>query len=263
MTLISILGSCRQIDPLESYTRLPLSSIHELTYPHYTKEILQAVRYLKDRDSTMIDTETTRWCFRNGILHETTISDEQYNRWQEEFNETSLFLIEIASRRAYNVNGVYVHHIAIEEKYGLECCREQVHEYDLSNDDIETDILALRQELHPRPLVIFSHLCTYKNGKRYELTCLLKDLCVKHDISFFNPTALYDNFGSRRLLHEPLIAHYSPEGERLITQVYLYIINSILKTTYKPTFIHNFQVKEEIFFFIRCHLKLFDDLINK
>lgn len=190
--MISIIGSHRQVDPLKRYTRLPLSSLHETIYFHNTKEILQNVRNLKDKETTTVS---------------------------EEFDNTSLFLVEITSRRTIS------------------------YEYELSDDDIETDILALRQELYPRPLVIISHICTYKNGERYELTCLLKKICMKYDIPFFNPTSLYDNFGSCILLH-PLNTHYSLEGERLITQVYLYMINAILKTSYEPTFIHNFQVKE-------------------
>jgi len=61
---LTILGSCRQ-DSL--YHMFPVTPIRDsLTYPHYTKEVIQAIEFCQGVST--IPRELTRSLFRTGIL---------------------------------------------------------------------------------------------------------------------------------------------------------------------------------------------------
>ena len=109
MDLITIFGSCRQTC-INSHTNVS-NILYELNYPHYSKEILQEIKYLKYRN---IPDSLTKYCFRDGLLSNCRIeiSNEKYNRLKTQFDNTSIFLIEIASRISYKWNNLYLHHIA-------------------------------------------------------------------------------------------------------------------------------------------------------
>jgi hypothetical protein len=181
MDYITILGSDRQ-EPIKEY--FSVSNIQDnLNYTHCTKEILQEIRYLKYKN---IPNEFTKYCFRNGILSncEKEISDSDYNDLKEEFYKTTFFLIEIASRISYKWNNTYINYLAKEEKYGFYDINNIIRE-ELTDEEIEDDIIQIKNELYPKPFIIVSHFSTYETGKRYELIQLLKKICEKLSIPFF------------------------------------------------------------------------------
>jgi len=61
---ITILGSCRQ-DSLYNYYNIT-NIKNNLTYPHYSKEIVQAIEFCKGKSP--ISHALTRSIFRSGIL---------------------------------------------------------------------------------------------------------------------------------------------------------------------------------------------------
>ena len=66
---VTVFGSCRQ-QPLSKY--YTVSSIQEtVTYPHYTKEIIQAIEYCKGTHD--MKSSDTSYCFRTGILQKREI----------------------------------------------------------------------------------------------------------------------------------------------------------------------------------------------
>ncbi len=68
--VITIFGSCRQSS---LYSKYNVTNIQEdLTYPHYTKEILQAIRFCKGISS--ITEEQTALCFRTCILRNKNVN---------------------------------------------------------------------------------------------------------------------------------------------------------------------------------------------
>jgi hypothetical protein len=220
---ITIFGSCRQNSLFDLYT---VSNIREnLTYPHYSKEIVQAVEFCKGISN--VPSDLTQYAFRTGILENKTLSSIDFKR---EYEQSDLFVVEIASRICYKYKGVYVHHILTEPEYGF----KDIDNIEITNsfdEDIEQDLLRLKELFHPKPFIVSTHIYTYKSGKRYEFVKLLTTLCKKHHIPLFDPyeqtkehdqSTLYEN-GS--VLH-----HYNKNGHKIIGKKYADFI-SLLKTT--------------------------------
>lgn len=216
MELISIFGSCRQLC-IEDY--VPTTFLmNALNYPHYTKEILQEIKYLKTRHMSDNDANV---CFRSGLLGQ-PMSNEKYNYLKAQFNESTFFLVEISSRKSYNWNpcknkNYYMHHIATKEEYGF-YDRANIIVRDLSDEEIEEDIIQIRNELYPRPLIIISHFSTYNHGKRYELIQLLDRVCKNYNIPFINQSDIVrDN--PHLLVNEPILTHYTDEGNAYVGNI--------------------------------------------
>ena len=210
---ITTFGSCRQ-ESLKKYYNI--TNIQQnLTYPHYTKEIIQAIELCK-KINTNLDTKI---CFRTGILNKQSISCD----FEDQFNLTDVFVVEIASRVSYEYNGMYVHHILTESEYGFD---------DISNiktriqtdSEIENDLYRIRELLYPKPFLIVSHLYTRKTGKRYELIELLRDLTSKMNIPFMSPS---DILSTDCYQDEPTLMHFNEIGHTLIGKEYLEKIEEI------------------------------------
>lgn len=225
MELITIFGSCRQ---LSVGAHLPTTDImNGLNYPHYTKEILQEIKYLKTRH--MSDHEANV-CFRSGLLGQ-PMSNEKYEHFKAQFDSSTIFLVEIASRICYEWNtsshnqAHYMHHIATEDQYGF-YDRANIRTRDLSDEEIEEDIIQIRNELYPRPFIIISHFSTYNHGKRYELVQLLNRLCKNYNIPFINQSDIVrDN--PHFLENEPVLAHYNAEGNAYVGSLLFQKINEV------------------------------------
>lgn len=242
MVYITILGSCRQI-PISRYLRN--TSIHEkLNYPHYTKEILQQIRYLKYKN---ISNENAGQCFRTGILNNfKPYSDDEIKFLQEEFDRTNIFIVEIASRISYKWNDLYMHHIAEEPNYKF-FDRENIIKSDLTDEEIEEDLVNIRNELYPQKLLVVSHFSTYNHGKRYELIKLLSGLCLKYDIPFFNQSDLICNYGIGILKNEPVLSHYTEEGENIVGKILNNIVQEVIqkktRTIYQTYYVNETRAK--------------------
>jgi hypothetical protein len=180
---ITVFGSCRQ-DSL--YKNFNVTNIkNNLTYPHYSKEIVQAIEFCKNISS--IPPELTQYLFRSGILEKRL----KYScDFKNTFDTTDLFVVEIASRIAYDYKGFYAHHILSEEKYGFNDCANIIQR-DLTDEEIEHDILRMRELFDGKPFFIVSHICTRDSGKRYELVELLRKICSIHSIPFFKAFDTY------------------------------------------------------------------------
>lgn len=217
---ITIFGSCRQ-KSIEKYFNTN-SIQNELTYPHYTKEIIQAIEYCKGISS--INIHHTKHCFRTGILQNREI---HFNKLYKEFEKTDLFVVEIASRISYEWNELYVHHILTEKQYGF-YDKENIKQRDLSDQEIENDICKIKELLQPKKLLIVSHIYTCEYGKRYELVKLLEKICIKYDISFLSPSD-YVNQEKNIYKEEPILAHFTDYGTDIMSRVYKTRIDDILK----------------------------------
>lgn len=217
---ITVLGSCRQ---QSLYNHYHCTTIRDtLTYPHYTKEAIQAIEFCKGISN--IVPELTQFLFRSGILDKKILSPELF---RSEFEATTLFVIEIASRISYEYNGFYTHHILTEPQYGFKHARDVVQR-DLSDDEIEEDLLRMKQLLYPKRMMIVSHIYSRETGKRYELVQLLRVLCAKHDIPFFDPVeqiGICDQ--SRVYVKEDRLAHYSDLGHAMIGKKYKEFIDRL------------------------------------
>ena len=208
MCIITILGSCRQDSIYKSH---PVTSVkNDISYPHYTKEILEVIRFCKYGTVTP---ENTTIMFRSAILTRRPI---YYNSSIAcEFNSSELFFVEIASRKTYKYNNQYVHHILHDHhlKTGVEIG-------DLSDDEIETDICEMVKELGREKLIVVGHIVTRNTGARYELSQLLGRLCAKYNIVFLNPVSCLSQKGHDI---QPLLLdneHYNDKGHQFMGEIY-------------------------------------------
>jgi hypothetical protein len=230
MNYITILGSCRQT-PIKEYFNTS-SILDNLNYPHYSKEILQQIRYLKYKN---IPNSDTKYCFRNGLLSKciSEITDNEYSKLNKDFNSTTVFLVEIASRISYRWNNLYLHHIAEEDNFCFPF-KNEIIKQDLTDEEIEDDIVQIRNELYPKPFIIISHFATYESGKRYELIKLLNDICNKYNIPFINQSDIIKIYNNDIILNEPVLAHYTQDGLKKVGK-YLYDkINEVKQEEAKP-----------------------------
>lgn len=220
---VTSFGSCRQHSLAHNFY---LSKIQEeLTYPHYTKEVIQAIEYCKNIHQ--YDNEYTKICFRSGVLNKKPI--ENHQEMIDQFNNTDIFFVEIASRLQYKWNGFYVHHILSEEEYKF-YDREKVEISDLTDEEIESDLLRIRELLSPKPFIVVSHFYTKKIGKRYELVELLRKLTTKHNIPFIDPMDHLSQYDLRQVfLMEPVLSHYTDYGHKLISQVYKNEVEKVMR----------------------------------
>lgn len=219
--LITIFGSCRQHSISNHFQ---VTNIQErLTYPHYTKEVIQAIEFCKG--TLPIPPDMTRWLFRTGILDKRPLSFASYS---DLFQRTDLFVIEIASRLQYKYRDWFAHHILTEDQYGFPD-KPSINVSTLTDEEIESDLLQIKSLLHPKPFIIVSHIYSYKSGKRYELVELLRFLCQKHDIHFFDPIEQLGDLATDTSLFESedILAHYSKKGHNVIGQLYKNYIDSI------------------------------------
>jgi hypothetical protein len=223
MDCITILGSCRQT-PIEQHCKVT-GILENLNYPHYTKEILQQIRYLKYKH---IPAELGKFCFRSGLLSkcEKQLTDHAYNILKGQFNNTTFFLVEIASRISYKWRDLYLHHIAENEEYNF-YDKNNIVKTELTDEEIEDDIIQIRNELYPKPFVIISHFATYDSGKRFELITLLKNICQKLQIPFINQSDIVKQYGRDIILNEPILAHYTDKGKTYVGKILFDKINEV------------------------------------
>ena len=222
---VTIFGSCRQQPLLEHYTGTSIQE--ELTYTHYTKEIIQAIEFCKGMPISALNTQ---YCFRTGILQNSPIINQA--DLQREYEESDVIVVEIASRICYEWNHLFMHHIATEEQYGF-YAREQIVQRELTNEEIEADLWRIKQLVQhgttPKKLLITSHIYTKEQGKRYDLIKLVERLCLKYDIAYLSPSE-YLAHESEVYQEESILAHYTDKGKYLIGLVYKEHIENLFKT---------------------------------
>jgi hypothetical protein len=148
------------------------------------------------------------------------LNPEQFT---ESFNNTDLFIIEIASRLCYEYEGHYVHHIALDN------IRYRLHDYtkiykrELTDNDIEHDILEIKHLLAGKKLLIVPHIYTRATGKRYELVQLIQKICEKYEIPFLDISYELNKIHpdtSSIYLPETVLAHYTKYGESVVADIY-------------------------------------------
>lgn len=219
---ITIFGSCRQ-QALQKY--YSTTSIQEsLTYPHYTKEIIQAIEYCKG--ISKISQDDTKYCFRTAILNKSVINNQP--QLQQEFIDTDVFVVEIASRISYEYKSNYVHHILAEEQYGIKN-KQDILQRDLTDEEIEEDLCKIKELLYPKKVLIVSHIYTRESGKRYDLIKLLENLCLKHDLPFLSPSE-YLCQETDVYLEEKILAHFTEKGYGIMSMIYKNSIEDLFKT---------------------------------
>lgn len=221
---ITILGSCRQDSLYGTYNITNIKNF--ISYPHYTKEMIEVIKFCKFGG---IKPEDTLKIFRSPGLNNRPIYFT--NDLRDDFESTDIFILEIASRIAYKLGNYYVHHIFYDDEQYNSKTKNLIEVSTLSDDEIEKDIVEI-QKLLCKPIIIVSHLVTYNKGSRYELAELLKNICAKHNIPFINPVQEIVQRGhdiSKIFVPEAKLAHYNNLGHSIISSIYTEYISKFDK----------------------------------
>lgn len=220
---ITILGSCRQ-DSL--YGNFNVSCIrNDISYPHYTKEVIQVLHYCLYNNLKESDTHI----FRTPMLTNKFLS---YNpSYKDTIINTDIFFIEIASRKYYKLHDNYVHHILFDDEKYNDKYKDSIICGDLTDHEIEEDIKYIIQLLGPRRVIFVTHLVTREGGSRHDLASLVENICEKENVSCINPVKelLKTNDCIKELIHfeEEIIAHYTEKGHEEILKIYKKTIENI------------------------------------
>ena len=224
--IITVLGSCRQ----ESLRTLyEITDIQDnISFPHYTKEMLEVIKFCKYGHLTPEQTINT---FRTPMLNKIPIifTEELKNK----FENSDLYILEIASKIKYEYNDIYVHHIVTDEQYDVSIKNEVTISYQ-TKDEIEEDILKIKEELNNKPMLIISHLVTYEKGERYNLAQWVEEICIKYNISFINPIKELKNKNldlddfNNLFIKESVLSHYTTEGHKEILKIYNNYIKNLM-----------------------------------
>ena len=224
---ITILGCCRQ-DPLYNlYSITPIRN--QLTYTHYAQEILQAIKFCKKQNN---DDMHNPYMFRSCILYPDKKLKLDFKRF---FEETDLFVIELASRKSHFFNGSWLHEAYKDPKYAFEFTDEVITKI-ACTDEINQFIKEIIEELRPKKVMFVTHVYTEDCQHRKALSSEVKHACAQLNVPVFDPV---EQFGGQSiiknyLIQEDVIAHYNFEGNKLLQQYYENFI--FTHFGYKPTF---------------------------
>jgi hypothetical protein len=226
---ITVFGSCRQ-DSL--YNKYIVNRIkNDISYTHSTKEILEVIKFCKYGNMTP---EETLYTFRTPLLNKNPILSPDV--YKQDFENSELFVLEIASRTTYEYDNKFLHHIVYDdERYINNEIKDKIIINKQTDEEIEKDIIQIKSELQ-KPMIIVSHLVTWDNGERYDLAILLENICKKHDILFINPVneivkrgddidSLIENEFENDI---KLTNHYNSTGHEVIQTIYDDYINHAL-----------------------------------
>lgn len=223
---ITIFGCCRQDSLYSSYDVTCIKD--EIAFCHYTKEMLEAIRYCK---TGHLSPEETIYVLRNPLVHRNQLLYE--DRFKQELENTDVFVIEISGKKTYEYNNHFSHHSLYTESqmFGIsDSIKNSVIVRDQSYDEIYSDVLEIKKELYNKPIIIVTHIVTRNTGSRYDLMNMLEKICNKVSIPIINPVKeilarghdLYDLIDADN-------KHYNNHGHDVIKSIYDEFISSICK----------------------------------
>ena len=222
---ITVLGSCRNGG---YHTNRLNIDIH---YPHCTKEIIQFIQFLKGN----LDCKNSLskvFSLYNILFHSVFCgSGEDFivtKEFIKIFEQSPMCIIEISSRKKYIYdNKFYMHHLAVNRdnyfscRYTPDVVWNNYKIEEQSDQEIEEDILLIRDMLFPKQILMITHLFSSKwllrypaLEKREKLNSLITKICKKYDICILNPIALLKEYDPDMLVLEDL-EHYSTEGMKI------------------------------------------------
>jgi hypothetical protein len=170
--------------------------------------------------------------FRTPILEKRPIYWNPY--YKNELDTSDVFIIEIASKTAYEFNNVYRHNIVVKSEHNEKVsCKDNIIVRKQIHEEIENDILEIKRELGNKKIMIVSHIYSHEYGERYELVKWIETICQKYSILFLNPIReirlSFPEIDINALfLNEDTLKHYNEFGHTIIKKVYDNFIQKLL-----------------------------------
>jgi hypothetical protein len=238
---VTIFGCCRQ-DSI--YNHFSVTAVRNgLTYPHYSKEVIQAIKYCKFEDFSVPE-----WAFRNPQINLKVNSKKSLMR---EFKRTDVFVVEIASRLEYIYQDVYLHHEMYDnanhkKRYGWPE-RDLIEVREQSWEELHQDLLRIVELLDGKKIIFACHISTREYSSRATLVSEILNFCKQHQIECFVPSELLNFYEqSDVFIDEKVLSHFTDFGHRIAGYRYREMIetnhhevrsnfNPLIQTLEKPS----------------------------
>ncbi len=207
---VTIFGSCRQ-DSVYRYFKVT-NIRNGLTYPHYSKEVIQAINYCKNREFGVPPI-----AFRNTQIFTKLASRRSLKR---SFEKTDIFIVEIASMLEYRYQGSFLHH----EIYDNSMLHQNfpgfnlsnVERYEQSSFELKTDLETIVELLKGKEIIFACHFNTRETGRRAELESIILEFCQERQIVTFTPKELLDFYTEKEIfVNEKVLSHFTEFGHRI------------------------------------------------
>lgn len=221
---ITLFGTCR----LSSLSTCNNRIRDEISYTYDTKEILEVIKFIKYNHVTPEQTITT---FRTPMLTNQPIYSKNF---ENIFEESDTYIIEISSKKTYKYNNFAVHSHLYTMSNDL--IKKDIEIIKISDEEFENDILEIINELKTRKIIFVSHIVTDEKSSRYELAKLLEQICLRHYLLYINPVREIIKRGydiNDLVLKEEHTNHYNDLGHKIIKEIYEDYINLINKSEIK------------------------------
>ena len=226
---VTLFGTCRLLKVHNS------NNINELiNYTHSTKEVIQQIKFMKGELD--IPSPYNIYCFRTGISNRNGIKYTPL--FKQLFDETNIFVIEICTRKNYKYNNFYLHHLCVDPRFDYyykqtpATIKNNCIKVNQTNEEIEQDLLEIRDLLAPRKMIVVSHYNSKMNGEyipaRAELINFLEVITTKHKIPFVNPTEVLKEYPQVTVMCGDL-GHYFKIGEAKIGEHINKMIKELLE----------------------------------
>jgi len=223
---ITVFGCCRQ-DSLNCYD---ITSIkHQIAYCHYTKEMLEIIKYCKYGH---IPPEETIYVLRQPLVNRRPLLYDE--KFKYDLENSDLFILDITSKMSYEYNNKFCHHSVYTENESFGISNEIKNNVIVKSqtyDEIYEDILKLKTELYNKPVIIVTHIVTENKGSRYELATMLDTICKKENIPIIHPVneMIARGYDINELLDKDT-RHYTPAGHDVMKKIYDDFIHRVFNT---------------------------------
>lgn len=229
---VNLFGTCRI-----RFGKLSNGLNDRITYPHCTKEIIQFIQFLKGDISLDVECPTPI----RSLLFNRSIADRRAIKHTQEFldlfNASPFNVIEVSSRKKYVYKNYYLFHLVADKRFSTwaRCSPPEILNECLiqeqTEEEIEQDILTIREMLAPKPLIVVTHYYNEKmlaygtskitgenagcmEGKdininlktRLAFIYLVEKICIKHNINCINPDVAMR--GYEHAIMQPDLGHY-------------------------------------------------------
>jgi len=256
MLNVTQFGTCRTLcinDHVKS------TNLHEtISFTHNTKEHLQLIQFITEQ--IIIPPEINQYCFRTSILYPRKLYEKKFgdpinnqllNFWEKEkhlhyiehdkkmkilFDNTDIFIVEISSLKKYIYNNYYLHHLAVDKRFGeWQLTDKQILDnyvkIEQTYEEIEKDIQQIKDMVQPKKLIILTHINAKINNEhiksRNMLINMVEDITKKNNILCFNPTIALEKFRQNDIISNDL-GHYEPFGGKIVGKLLFEKIKEII-----------------------------------
>lgn len=217
---VTILGSRRQDSISRLFKTTPIRD--GLTYSHYTKEIIQAINFVKSKGTI---SPKNLGVFRNIQIG---LPIKPIRTLSKCFNKTDVFVIEIASRISYEFEGDYFHHVAHDEPLGTNGLRipgVEIITRVQSDDEIRNDMSIIKSLLEPKPVIFVTHFCSYPDGSRARLRDVVIEQANVLECASFDPSQMLMNYPLDQLVEQESVVSLFPQfGHEVLAGRYQLLI---------------------------------------